>query len=80
MNDDRKRGLTFAEWGVVCSLIMSGGALVFTAGVLWGDVQRNSERLSILEPKVENLAARIERIDANVQWLVERAQAQDDKR
>lgn len=66
-----RRSLTIAELGVIVSLVCSVGSLLFTAGIIYGDVQRNTDRIGILEPKVDQANARIERIDANVQFLVE---------
>lgn len=73
INDSVRRSLTIAELGVIVSLICSLGSLLFTAGIIYGDVQRNTERLRVLEPKVDAVSARIERIDANVQFLAEQA-------
>lgn len=73
INESVRRSLTIAELGVIVSLICSLGSLLFTAGIIYGDVQRNTERLRVLEPKVDAVSARIERIDANVQFLAEQA-------
>lgn len=67
------RSLTIAELGVIISLVCSVGSLLFTAGIVYGDVQRNTDRIAILEPKVDAVSAKIERIDANVQFLAEQA-------
>ena len=73
VNESVRRSLTIAELGVIISLICSIGSLLFTAGIIYGDVQRQTERINIIEPKVETLGARIERIDANVTFLAEQA-------
>lgn len=73
VNDSVRRSITIAELGVIVSLICSIGSLLFTAGIIYGDVQRQTERINIIEPKVETLGARIERIDANVTFLAEQA-------
>jgi hypothetical protein len=72
-----RTSLTIAEIGVIVSLLCSVGSLIFTGGVIYGDVQRNTERLRIIEPKVDAISGRIERIDANVQFLTEQAQSRD---
>lgn len=74
--DKVARSLTIAEIGVIVSLFCSIGSLLFTAGIIYGDVQRNSERIDILEPKVDRANGRIERIDANVQFLVDQYRQQ----
>jgi hypothetical protein len=76
INDSVRRSLTIAELGVIISLVCSVGSLLFTAGVVYGDVQRQTERINLIEPKVETLGARIERIDANVSFLAEQAREQ----
>lgn len=73
VNEAVRRSLTIAELGVIISLICSIGSLLFTAGIIYGDVQRQTERINLIEPKVETLGARIERIDANVTFLAEQA-------
>lgn len=76
VNESVRRSITIAELGVIVSLICSIGSLLFTAGIIYGDVQRQTERINIIEPKVETLGARIERIDANVSFLAEQAREQ----
>jgi hypothetical protein len=76
VNDSVRRSLTIAELGVIVSLICSLGSLLFTAGIIYGDVQRQTDRLNVIEPKVDTLGARIERIDANVSFLAEQAREQ----
>jgi tetrahydromethanopterin S-methyltransferase subunit G len=73
VNDSVRRSITIAELGVIVSLICSIGSLLFTAGIIYGDVQRQTDRIDRIEPKVEMLSARIERIDANVSFLAEAA-------
>lgn len=75
-----RRSVTIAELGVIVSLLCSLGTLIFTAGIIYGDVQRNSDRLNILEPKVEAVTVRIERIDANVSFLAEQAREARQRR
>lgn len=75
INAGVRRSLTIAELGVIISLVCSVGSLLFTAGIVYGDVQRNTDRIGILEPKVDQANARIERIDANVQFLVDQMRA-----
>jgi hypothetical protein len=66
---DLTKKLTMTEVGVIVSIFMSGASLIFTAGFVYGQVQTNSRRLDRIEPKVETLGERIERIDVNVDWL-----------
>lgn len=62
-----------AEWGVVISLIMSAGTLLFSAGVVYGSVTDQGRRLQTVENKLEMQSMAITRIDANVAFLAERA-------
>lgn len=66
-------GVKRAEWGVVISLIMSAGTLLFSAGVVYGSVTDQNRRLSVVENKLETQTLAITRIDANVSFLAERA-------
>lgn len=61
--------LTLTEIGVIVSLLSSIGIGIFTLGVVYGQVQRNTADIATIKPKVEATAERIERIDANVEWL-----------
>lgn len=67
MTQDRK--LTLTEIGVILSLLISVGGLIFTAGTLYGQVKNNTIRIDKIEPKVDAIEQRIERIDTNVEWL-----------
>lgn len=67
------RKLTLTEWGVVISLLTSAGVGIFTLGVVYAQVNQNTARLEKIEPKVEDISRRIERVDANVEFLREQA-------
>ena len=82
MNDTIKavrKSLTLTEIGVIVSLLTSSRVGVFTLGVVYGQVQNNSDRLNAIEPKVDGVVARIERIDANVAFLTELAKEDRDR-
>jgi ABC-type transport system involved in cytochrome c biogenesis permease subunit len=61
------------EWGVILSLLMSALTLAFTFGIIYGQVTRNDARIAKLEAQTGDFASRLERIDANVAFLAERA-------
>ena len=69
-----------AEWGVVVSLCLSAGSVIFSAGVLYQSDQEQGRRITAVEARADVqtnrtdvLTVRIERIDANVQFLADRA-------
>lgn len=69
-----------AEWGVVVSLCLSAGSVIFSAGILYQSDQDQDRRINVMEErvdvqatKIDAQAVRIERIDANVQYLADRA-------
>ena len=74
---DVKRSLNLTEIGVIVSLLGTLVTGVFSMGVLYGQVQSNSNKIEQLEPKVEAIMIRMERIDANVEFLVERQRQTD---
>jgi hypothetical protein len=83
MNDTIKavrKSLTLTEIGVIVSLLTSSGVGVFTLGVVYGQVEHNTDRLNLIEPKVEGVVAKIERIDANVAFLTALAKEERDRR
>jgi len=67
------------EWGVILALTVSGANLAWTAGVVWQSVQEHDRRLIAIEAKYDAMAQRIERIDANVQFIAERAKEDRDQ-
>lgn len=77
---DMRRALTLTEIGVIVSLLCSCGVAVFTLGVVYAQVQQNTQRIETIEPKVNAVELRIERIDTNVEILVERAREERARR
>ena len=76
-----RRGLTITEIGVIVSL----GASVFTAGYtfafLQAQVNQNSADIAKMEPEVDAIKQRLERIDANVTFLTQMAREErEDER
>ena len=65
--------MTKLEWGVVFSVLASSGSIVFSAGVVWGDLRDHERRLEIQEVKMDSIIPKVERIDANVTFLAEQA-------
>lgn len=75
-----RKSLTLTEIGVIISLLTSSGVGIFTLGVVYGQVGNNTQRINAIEPKVEGVVARIERIDANVEFLTELAREDRNRR
>lgn len=71
-----RKSLTLTEIGVIVSLAISVGGVIFTGGVVYGQVRANTQRIDKIEPKVDDISKRIERIDANVEFLREHAARQ----
>ena len=67
--------LTFTEWLAILSFVMSAGAVIFTGGVMYGQVQRNQEDIRELQPLKEDMAE----VKANVGFLVELAREERRK-
>jgi hypothetical protein len=74
------RELQRAEWGVVVSLIISAATALFSAGVLYGQLQAQDARLTKVETAsvvqqaaIAQQAVTVARIDANVTILVDNA-------
>jgi cell division protein FtsL len=79
--------VTKAEWIAISALVISilGGA--FNLGVVYADLQQTKGKLAELSTEVANQQqaqsmanARIERIDANVQFLTELAREERTRR
>jgi hypothetical protein len=65
--------VTRAEWVSFAALALNIATLVFGLGAIWANVQDHERRLDVQEKKLDVLVPRVERIDANVQFLAERA-------
>lgn len=65
--------LTLTELGVIVSLVTSAVVGVFSLGVVYAQVNQNTADIADMEPKVEDNQKRLERIDANVEFLTELA-------
>ena len=74
-----RKSLTLTEIGVIVSLLTSAGLGVFTLGVMWGQVNNNTDRLKVIEPKVDGMLSKLERIDANVSFLAELAKEERNR-
>lgn len=65
--------LNLTEIGVIISLVCSFTVAVFTAGIMYAQVQNNTDRIQEMEPKVDQVQIRLERIDANLEFLTDLA-------
>jgi|GEM_PF-2561490 len=64
-----RSALTITEWIAIGSLAISICVGIFTGGVMYGQVDKNSQDIAELKPKVDAISTKIERIDANVEFL-----------
>ena len=71
MSDEPKIALGKLEWGVIISLLFSGGTTLFTAGILYGDVQNHERRLVVVESKSEGVSERLSNIEGKLDFLVD---------
>ena len=71
MSDEPKIALGKMEWGVIISLLFSGGTTLFTAGILYGDVQNHERRLVVVESKSEGVSERLSNIEGKLDFLVD---------
>jgi hypothetical protein len=69
-----------AEWGVVASIAISLLTAAFYVGFVYGAIQEHERRIVGVESKVDDIATRLERIDANVSFLAERAREDRERR
>jgi len=75
-----KRALTLTEIGVIFSLLSSAAVGVFSLGVVYAEVRTATARLDKIEPKVDETEDSIQRIDANVQFLIDLAREERSRR
>ncbi len=72
--------VTRAEWISFGALALNVATLIFGLGVIWADVQDHDRRISTQEVKLDVLVPKVERIDANVTFLAERAREDREDR
>lgn len=70
---NERAAMARAEWIAAAALVLNLATIVFAAGVLWRDVEDHARRLVVQEQKMDALVPKVERIDANVTFLAERA-------
>jgi hypothetical protein len=62
-----------AEWISVAALVLTMASGVFQLGVVWQAQQDHERRIIVIETDSKILITKVERIDANVAYLAERA-------
>ena len=67
-----------AEWIAVLAIGLNVITLVFGGGAFWQTVQDHERRILAQESKSDAIAPRIERIDANVELLIDQMREQRD--
>lgn len=72
-HEDNQPGAKRAEWIAIGAFALNVATLVFGLGVVWADVQDHERRIVEQEQKLDALVPKVERIDANVSFLAERA-------
>lgn len=75
-----RTAVTRAELIAALAFLLNVATIIFGLGVIWGDVQDHSRRLSIQEAKMDALVPKVERIDANVAFLAEQAREERNRR
>jgi len=66
--------VTRSEWISTGALLVSLASIIWTGGVIYGQVQEHDRRIVLVEAKMDAIVPRLERIDANVAILAQRAQ------
>jgi hypothetical protein len=81
VNDETpKVSLGKLEWGVIVALLMSALSTTFSAGVVYNDVRDHERRITSIEDDNKDVATKLAGIEANVQFLVNRARDEDNRR
>lgn len=80
MQSEERLRVTRAEWISIAAFAVSimGGA--FSLGIVYADVQDHDRRLNAVEVSTDALVSKVERIDANVQFLAELAREERNRK
>ena len=68
-----EKAVTRSEWIAGAAFLLSAASMIWTGGVIYGQVQEHDRRITGVEDKLDSMVPRIERIDANVAMLAQRA-------
>lgn len=72
-NTEQEISVKRAEWISIAALFLTMASGVFQLGVVWQAQQDHEARLNRIEIDSRDLIKKVERIDANVSFLAERA-------
>lgn len=74
------------EWGVIVAVLLSAFSAVFSAGIVYGDVQAQEKRLLTVEAKTAVIEAqgnlanqRLASIEADLRWLVDQYKSERER-
>ena len=73
MENAEQKSMTRAELIAAVAFLLNVATLIFGAGVVWRDVQNNTRINLEQDRKLDDLIPRVERIDANVEFLTQDA-------
>ena len=59
------------EWGVIASLLLSAFSAIFTAGFMWGQVQKNTADIQELRVESNKTTDRLARIETKLDVLID---------
>jgi hypothetical protein len=69
-----------AEWIAIAALSVTIVAQIFNMGVVYGQVQDPEREIAALKTVTDTLVPRVERIDANVEFLTSLAKEERERR
>jgi uncharacterized membrane protein YoaK (UPF0700 family) len=69
-----------AEWIAIAALSVTIVAQIFNMGVVYGQVQDHEREIAALKTVTDTLVPRVERIDANVEFLTSLAKEERERR
>lgn len=75
-----REAVTRAEWTAVVAVVLNVCTIAFAVGVVWQQQQEHDRRIAIVETQTGQMTLKIERIDANVTFLAERAREDREQR
>lgn len=72
-NTEHETSVKRAEWISIAALVLTMASGVFQLGVVWQSQQDHERRIVLIETDNRVLIQKVERIDANVAFLADRA-------
>lgn len=79
LNTLEQRKITISEILAALAFLLSSASLLFTGGIVYGQTQDNTRRVSAVEVKIDKAVPDIARMEADIRFLVQSEMARQER-